>query len=369
MPRKFTIAKKVRSYPDSSPDRFSKQFPPARLSQHSKENALNRSILNHADTLSECPKLYSQSSMVVSSLSCSSESRSSSSDDNLANQSPIHQLDSGSPDHFEYFRMFENASVTDMPGPSFSDVNYRSENCQANYELFEDLNMNLLKIDLLDDISPRRQSPVREERGPSAQGDGLNESLITLMTKELEKDENDITVSLREQRTRSPSSQKDSSDLPLIPSISEELEVANETKKENYSGQQSPAGEKWAHSLNVEEDVSSAISTKEEVKETEEDIQSIDLLKAMISPYQCNNHPCTQLFYCQTCCKTICKECSTNCIYKHVTVDFLEFLDNAQRQAEEVLIEAYLGIDVLADDMENMGVSRLIARSTRKNIG
>jgi len=48
-----------------------------------------------------------------------------------------------------------------------------------------------------------------------------------------------------------------------------------------------------------------------------------------------------------------------------VTVDFLEFLDNAQRQAEEVLIEAYLGIDVLADDMENMGVSRLIARRER----
>jgi len=42
-------------------------------------------------------------------------------------------------------------------------------------------------------------------------------------------------------------------------------------------------------------------------------------------------------------------------------VEFVEFLESVQRQAEEVLIEAYLGIDVLVDDMENMGVSQLIA--------
>lgn len=344
-PRKFNIAKKVRPFPDSSPDRFLKQFPSGKL--YTKDNALNRSLLNHADSANDnCPKLYSQSSM-VSSLSCSSESRSTSSDDNPASFSPVHQLDAGSPDHFEYFRMFEDASVTDMPGPSFSGVNYRSENC----ETFEDFNMNLLKIDLLENISSKRQSPVLKECGPSAQGDVLDDSLLTLMTKELEKEESDITVSSREQRTRSPSSQRDPSDLPLIPSITEELEVANKMRREDYSGQQSPAGEQWAHGLNIEEDASSI--KEETAKETEEE-QSLD--PAAVSPYQCNDHPCTYLFYCQTCCKTICKECAIHCIDKHVTVDFMEFLDNAQRQAEEVLIEAYLGIDVLADDMENMGL-------------
>lgn len=359
-PRKFTIAKKVRSLSDSSPDRFLRQFPPGKLlQQHSKDNSLGLSILNHVDSLNEYPKLYSQNSIVASSLSCSSESRSSSSDDNLANYSPIHHLDTDSPDHFEYFRMFEDASVTDVPGPSFSGANYRSDSCHANYGIFEDLNMNLLKIDLLDDTSPRRQSPVREERSPSAQGDVLNESLITLLTKELEKDESDMIVSSQEQRTRSPSSQRDPSDLPLISSISEELEIANQIKKENYSGKQSPSSEKWTHNLNMEEEASSAISmaNKEEaVKDVEEDRSLDHLLRLAMPSYQCNDHPCSQLFYCQTCCKTICKECTTHCVYKHVTIDFIEFLETAQRQAEEVLIEAYLGIDVLADDMENMGV-------------
>lgn len=305
-------------------------------------------LLSHADSLNESPKLYNQRSMLASSLSCSSESRSSSSEDNLTIHSPVHQLDTGSPDNFEYLRMFEDASVIDMLGPSFSGANYRSESCQG-YEMFEDLNMNLLKIDLLDDISSRRQSLI--ERGPSAHGDVLNESLMS-------KDESDITVS---SRTRSPSSQRDSSELPLIPA--EELEVASELKKENYSGQQSPAGEQWPDNLNMEDDASIAMSTKEETaKKTEED-HSLDSLRSLMSPYQCNEHPCTQLFYCQTCCKPICKECSTGCIYKHVTIDFAEFIDNAQHQAEEVLIEAYLGIDVLADDMENMGVSNQLSRS------
>lgn len=294
---------------------------------------------------------------MVSSLSCSSESRSSSSDDNLASYSPVHQLDTGSPDHFEYFRMFEDASMTDMPGPSFSAVNYRGENCQANYGTFEDFNMNLLKIDLLEGVSSKRQSPVLEERGPSAQGDVLDDSLLTLMTKELEKEESDVTVPSREQRTRSPSSQRDPSDSPLIPSITEELEVANEMGKESYSGQQSPAGEQWSHGLNIEEDASSVISAKEQTAKEEKR----SLGSAAVSSYRCNDHPCIHLFYCQTCCKTICKECAIHCVHKHVTVDFVEFLENAQRQAEEVLIEAYLGIDVLADDMENMGVSQLIA--------
>ncbi|XP_011865024.1 PREDICTED: E3 ubiquitin-protein ligase TRIM71-like [Vollenhovia emeryi] len=348
--RKSTIAKKIRPFSDSSPDHISRQFPSGRLSQHSKDNALSRSILNHADSLNECSKLYNQRSMVASSLSCSSESRSSSSDDNLTNHSPIHQLDTSSSDNFDYFRMFEDASVTDMPGPSFSG--YRSESCQLNYETFEDFNMNLLKIDLLDDISSTQQSPVREQHGLNVQEDVLNESLISLM----EKDEGDMTVLSRKQRTRSPSSQRDPSDLPLIPSITEELEVANELKKENYSRQQSPVGEQWAHSLNVEEDTSSAISTKEDAaKETLEEDQSFDSLKAAML-YQCNDHPCAQLFYCQTCCKAICKECAKNCIYKHVTMELTEVLENAQHQAEEVLMEAYLGIDVLADDMENMGL-------------
>lgn len=278
--------------------------------------------------------------MLASSLSCSSESRSSSSDDNLANHSPIHQLD-GSPDHFEYFRMFEDASVTDVSGFNFSPPSSTNHQSQSftNYETFEDLNM---KFDLLN-IS-RRQSPVREEHSPSVHGDVINESL--------EKDESDIAIP--SQRTRSPSSQRDPSDLPLIPSILEELEIASETKKENYSGQQSPASEQW--NLNVE-DASSAIENKEEARDIEENRLLDQPLTVMISSYQCNDHLCTQLFYCQTCCKTICKECATQCVYKHVTVELAEFLDTAQRQAEEVLIEAYLGIDVLADDMENMGVS------------
>jgi len=262
--------------------------------------------------------------------------------------------------------MFEDASVTDVRGLSFSSVNYQSENCQAsNYEMFEDLNMNLLKIDLLDDIS-RQQSPVREARSPSAHEDVLNESLITLMTKNLEKTESDIIVPPREQRTHSPSSQEDISDVPLISSTSEELEIASEIKKENYSEQQSFASERWVQSLNTEEDASSVTTSpmnKEmAAQETEEDRFFDRSLRAMMSPHQCNDHPCTQLFYCQTCCKPICKRCATNCIHKHVTVDFTEFLETVQRQAEEVLIEAYLGIDVLADDMENMGVSQLITR-------
>ncbi|KAG5317994.1 LIN41 ligase, partial [Pseudoatta argentina] len=354
-PRKFTIAKKVRSFPDSNSDRFLKQFPPGKLSQqHSKDNSFSHSILNHVDSLNEYPKLYSPRLTIASSLSCSSESRSSSSDDNLANHSPIHQLDTDSPDHFEYFRMFEDASVTDVLGPNFSSSNYH-ENCKVNYETFEDLNMNLLKIDLLDDISSSRQSLIHEEHSPSAQGDVLNDSLITLMTKDLEKDEkDDIAILSREQQTRSPSSQRDSSDLPLIPSISEELELENEIKKENYSRklQQSPA-----RVLNVEENAVNAIlmvNKEEAAKETEEDRSFNHSVRAMTS-YRCNDHPYTQLFYCQTCCRTICKECATHCIHKHATVELVEFLESAQRQAEEVLIEAYLGIDVLVDDMENMG--------------
>ena len=357
-PRKFTIAKKVRSFPDSNSDRFLKQFPPGKLSQqHSKDNSFSHSILNHEDSLNEYPKLYSPRPMIASSLSCSSESRSSSSDDNLANHSPIHQLDADSPDHFEYFRMFEDASVTDVLGPNFSSTNYH-ESCKVNCETFEDLNMNLLKIDLLDDISSSRQSLIHEEHSPSAQGDVLNDSLITLMTKNLEKDENDIVVPSREQQTHSPSNQRDLSDLPLIPSISEELEIENEIKKENYSRQQSSA-----RLLNVEENAVNTIlmvNKEEATKETEENRSFNHSVRAMTS-YKCNDHPCTQLFYCQTCCRTICKECATQCIHKHVTVEFVEFLESVQRQAEEVLIEAYLGIDVLVDDMENMGVSQLIA--------
>ncbi|XP_018346989.1 PREDICTED: E3 ubiquitin-protein ligase TRIM71-like [Trachymyrmex septentrionalis] len=351
-PRKFTIAKKVRSFPDSNSDRFLKQFPPGKLSQqHSKDNSFSHSILNHVDSLNEYPKLYSPRPTIASSLSCSSESRSSSSDDNLATHSPIHQLDTDSPDHFDYFRMFEDASVTDVLGPNFSSANYH-EGCKVNYETFEDLNMNLLKIDLLDDISSSRQSLIHEEHCPNAQGDALNDSLITLMTKDLEKDENDIAIPSREQQTRSPSSQRDPSDLPLIPSISEELEIENEIKKENNLKQQLPA-----RVLNVEENAVSTIlmvNKEEAAKETEED-RFNHSVRAMTS-YKCNDHPYTQLFYCQTCCRTICKECATQCIHKHVTVEFVEFLESAQRQAEEVLIEAYLGIDVLVDDMENMGL-------------
>jgi len=178
------------------------------------------------------------------------------------------------------------------------------------------------------------------------------------MTKNLEKDENDIVVPSREQQTHSPSNQRDLSDLPLIPSISEELEIENEIKKENYSRQQSSA-----RLLNVEENAVNTIlmvNKEEATKETEENRSFNHSVRAMTS-YKCNDHPCTQLFYCQTCCRTICKECATQCIHKHVTVEFVEFLESVQRQAEEVLIEAYLGIDVLVDDMENMGVSQLIA--------
>lgn len=314
--------------------------------------------------------------MCVGSLGSTGDSRPGSSDDSLANRSsPIRQLDTSSPDDFEYFRMFEDASVPDVSGLSFSSVANRSENCQADCERFEDLNMNFLKIDLLDvnDNYSIPQSPEQPIHSSNAQRDVSSVPLMTLATKELEitQDMGQDTYSEQkspEQRTHSPKLQRD---VPLIPLIPRELE--NEMEKDDDTGTlRSPVRDQCSSS--IQRDVPSVplIAKELEVaKETEiateiEKNQSLDYLKGML-PYHCSKHPYTQLLYCQTCCKPICKECAAYCTSKHVTVDLVEFIETAQRQAEEVLIEAYLGIDVLADDMENMGVSQLyFGRSTRK---
>ncbi|KMQ97400.1 tripartite motif-containing protein 71 [Lasius niger] len=255
--------------------------------------------------------------------------------------------------------MFEDASVPDVSGLSFSSVANRSENCQADCERFEDLNMNFLKIDLLDvnDNYSIPQSSEQPIHSSNAQRDVSSVPLMTLATKELEitQDMGQDTYSEQkspEQRIHSPKLQRD---VPLIP---KELEIANEMEKDDYTGTlRSPVRDQCSSS--IQRDVPSVplIAKELEVaKETEiEKNQSLDYLKGTL-PYHCSKHPYTQLLYCQTCCKPICKECAAYCTSKHVTVDLVEFIETAQRQAEEVLIEAYLGIDVLADDMENMGL-------------
>ncbi|KAM0735482.1 E3 ubiquitin-protein ligase TRIM71 [Formica fusca] len=368
-PKRLNNAKKARAFSSPSPEKFLKHFSPKKLlQQHPSDNLLGHSILDETDSpfLYQSPRLYNQNTMIVGSLgSTGGDSRPGSSDDSLANRSPVRQLDTSSPDDFGYFRMFEDASIPDVSGLNFSSAN-RSEKCQTNCEPFEDLNMNFLKIDLLDvnDNYSARQSLEQLICNSNAQKNMPNVPLIPLITKELEitKDMGQEVYSeqkspVSEQRTHSPNMQ---TDVPLIP---KELEIANETEKDDYIGTlRSLVCDECSPS--IQKDVPSAplmakeleITQEKEISAEVEKNQSLDCSSKETSPYHCNEHPYTQLLYCQTCCRPICKNCTSNCTCKHMTIDLVEFIETAQRQAEEVLIEAYLGIDVLADDMENMGL-------------
>ncbi|XP_072757555.1 uncharacterized protein [Anoplolepis gracilipes] len=361
-PKRLTNVRKARSFSSPSPERFLKQFSPGKLLQHPNNNLPGHSIFDQTDPsfLYQSSKLYNHNT--VGSLGSTGDSRPGSSDDSLANRSPVHQLDTSSSDDFGYFRMFEDASVPDVSGLSFSGANQR-ENCQANCRTFEDLNMNFLKIDLLDvnDNYSAEQSPklLSSSNVPKKIS---NVPLISLVTKELEitKDMEQDTYSeqessVREQQTQSPNMQID------VPSISKELDIANE--KDDYTGTlRSPVCDQCNPS-SIQRDVPSVPLIAKELEVTKETKIAEEIEKNQLldrawkdTQYYCKEHPNSQLLYCQTCCKPICKICATYCICKHMTVDLTEFVETAQRQAEEVLIEAYLGIDVLADDMENMGL-------------
>ncbi|XP_020285288.1 E3 ubiquitin-protein ligase TRIM71-like isoform X2 [Pseudomyrmex gracilis] len=81
-------------------------------------------------------------------------------------------------------------------------------------------------------------------------------------------------------------------------------------------------------------------------------------------PYE--KHSCSQLLYCQTCYKRICTECVSSCCRGHVTTNFSKYLRTIELQAEEILDEAYNGIDILTDDMEDvmLDMSTLNKRAT-----
>lgn len=343
-----------------------KHFSPGKfLQQHPNGNLPSHSIINQTDPLFlyQSPRLYNQNTTVVGSLGSTDDSRPGSSDDSLANRSPIRQLDTSSPDDFEYFRVFEDASVPDVSDLSFSGAN-QSENCQADPETFEDLNMNFLKLDLLDvnDNYSARQSPEQLICSSNAQ---KNMPSVSSITKELEitKDMMQDTCSEQkssvcEQRIHSPNAQKEVLSIPKV------FEIASEIEKDDYiETLRSSVCDEYS---STQQDVPSVPLITEELEAKETGIateieknQSSDHSLKEMSPYYCNEHPYTQLLYCQTCCKSICKNCAAHCTCKHMTVDLVEFIESIQRQAEDVLIEAYLGIDVLADDMENMGVSQL----------
>ncbi|XP_029175290.1 E3 ubiquitin-protein ligase TRIM71-like isoform X3 [Nylanderia fulva] len=356
-PKRLSNVRKARSFSSPSPERFMRHFSPGKLSQqHPNSNLSSQSIFNQADSsFLYQPRLYNQS-MVVGSLGSTGDSRPGSSDDSLANRSsPIRQLDTSSPDDFGYFRMFEDASIPDVSGLSFSSAPNSSENCQADCETFEDLNMNFLKFDLLDinDNYSIRQPSEQLIHNSNVQSDMSSVPLMTLATKELEITQDMGQDSYSEQKSpeqqiHSPNLQRDEPLMPLMPKT---FEIVNEMEKDDDAG-------------NIQRDVSSVPLMENELelaKETEiateiENNQSLDHSSNDTLPYHCGKHPYTQLLYCQTCCKSVCKECAVHCTCKHVTVDLVEFTETAQRQAEDVLMEAYLGIDVLADDMENMGL-------------
>ncbi|GAB1863479.1 Tripartite motif-containing protein 71 [Camponotus japonicus] len=364
-PKRLSNVKKVRSFSSPSPERFLRHFSPGKLlQQHPNGNLPSHSIINQTDPsfLYQGPRLYNQNTTVVGSLGSTGDSRPGSSDDSLANRSPIRQLDTSSSDDFGYFRMFEDASVSDVSDLSFSGAN-QSENCQADCETFEDFNMNFLKLDLLDvnDNYSARQSPEQLSCSSNVQKNMPNVPLISSVTKELEitKDMTQDTYSEQkspvcEQRIHSPNAQEGVSP--------KELEIASEVEKDDYI--ESLRSSVCDEYLSTQQDMSSVPLITEELeaaKETEiaaaiEKIQSPNHSSTETSPYHCSDHPYTQLLYCQTCCKPICKNCASHCTCKHMTVDLVEFIETIQRQAEEVLMEAYLGVDVLADDMENMGL-------------
>lgn len=357
-PKRLSNVRKARSFSSPSPERFMRHFSPGKLSQ---QHPNSQSILNQADSsfLYQSPRLYNQNTMVVGSLGSTGDSRPGSSDDSLANRSsPIRQLDTSSPDDFGYFRMFEDASIPDVSGLSFSGAANPSENCQADCETFEDLNMNFLKFDLLDvnDNYSTRQSFEQSIHSLNTQSNMSSMPMMTLATKELEitQDMGQDTYSEQKSPEQQTHSSKVQRDEPLIPLMPQTLEITNEMEKDDDTG-------------NIQRDVSSVSLIEKELEITKEaeivteieKNQSLDHSLNDTSPYHCDKHPYTQLLYCQTCCKSVCKVCAVHCTCKHVTVDLIEFIETAQRQAEEVLMEAHLGIDVLADDMENMGVSHI----------
>nr|XP_012231877.1 PREDICTED: E3 ubiquitin-protein ligase TRIM71 isoform X2 [Linepithema humile] len=411
-----------RSFSECSSESFSKQFVPGKSKQYPKGN-LGRSVLNSPGFLNQCARLRGHDIITDSLGSC--DSRPGSSDESIANHSPIPQLDAGSPDNFGYFRIFDEIGVCNS---SFFGA--------GRGEPFEDLNKNFLKIDLSDVndsyselLSPMRiQSPIQQPmRSPSAHADVLNVPFIPLITKELEI-ENDVYFRqpICEQRAFSPGVQKDASGVPLIrneleeddynqvspiqihsPSAQsdasnvalippKELEIAKEAS--GYSEQQSPACEQRACSPNVQADALNVsltslmsrelemangaekigserqlLACEQQCASAEQDVPNASLMAMeteaarevekdqspdclLKQTYCCSDHPFTEPFYCQTCCKPICRDCAVHCVRKHVTIELVDFIEITQRQAEDVLIEAYLGIDVLADDMENMGI-------------
>lgn len=369
-PKRLTNVKKVRSFSNPSPERFMKHFSPGKLlQQHPNGNLPSHSIINQTDPsfLYQSSRLYNQNITVVGSLGSTDDSRPGSSDDSLANRSPVRQLDTSSPDDFEYFRVFEDASVPDVSDLSFSSAN-RSENCQADSETFEDLNMNFLKIDLLDvnDNYSARQSPHEQlicgSNTPKNMPNVSSVTEVLEITKDMMQDTCPEQKSpVCEQQIHSPNAQKEVSAIP------KELEIASEIEKDDYIIEtlRSSVCDEYP---STQQDVPSVPLIKKELEATKETEIATEIEKNQssdhssskeMSPYYCNEHPYTQLLYCQTCCKPICKNCAVHCICKHMTVDLVEFIESIQRQAEDVLIEAYLGIDVLADDMENMGVSQL----------
>lgn len=418
-----------RSFSESSSDSFSKPFTPGKSKQYPK-GSLGRSVLTSPGYLNQSARFRNHEAITDSLSSC--DSRPGSSDESIANHSPVPQLDTSSPDNFGYFRIFDEIG---MCGSSFFGA--------GRSEAFEDLNKNFLKIDLSDvndnysdGLSPIRiQSPVQQQqpmRSPSVHVDIPSASLIPLITKELDA-ENDIYFRQPVRRTFSPSVQKDApgvplirkepekndyshqspirihspsaqsiaSGVPLIPPITKELKTTKETN--SYSGEESAACERRACSPNVQADAlnlsltslmphelmeagSGAEKTdcpdqqlllgcEQQCASAEQDVTNASLMPKVVeaareiekdqspdclSKQTCGDHPFTEPYYCQTCCKPICRDCAVHCARKHVTIELIEFIEIAQRQAEEVLMEAYLGIDVLADDMENMGVSCLV---------
>lgn len=78
----------------------------------------------------------------------------------------------------------------------------------------------------------------------------------------------------------------------------------------------------------------------------------------------CESYPSSaRLLYCQTCCKsvpspeTVSLDCDPHCTHNHVTVDFVEFVNSVHREAEDVMQQAWLGLDALTEDIENAKVS------------
>jgi len=70
----------------------------------------------------------------------------------------------------------------------------------------------------------------------------------------------------------------------------------------------------------------------------------------------------TRLFYCQTCCKSVSLEgigidCDSHCTHSHKMMDFMEFVNTVYRQADDVMHQAWLGLDALTEDIENARVS------------